>query len=91
MTYANFATALRTKLTWLVIGPVSSVFSTAKGGRASKTIVLPTSFSVNQTCLPSGVAAMLGQNGLACGTRARRSRASATAMTTVSGVNDEHT
>jgi len=25
-------------------------------------------FRVNQTCLLSGVAAMLGQNGLACGT-----------------------
>ena len=24
------------------------------------------SFSVNQTCLPSGVAAMFGQNGLSC-------------------------
>ncbi|HKT99503.1 MAG TPA: hypothetical protein VJS30_23700 [Paraburkholderia sp.] len=27
---------------------------------------MPTSLSVNQTCLPSGVAARSGQNGLAC-------------------------
>jgi len=26
-------------------------------------------FSVNHTCVPSGVAAMLGQNGLSCFTR----------------------
>ena len=58
--------ALRTMLTWLVIGPVSSVFRSANGGCASKTWVLPMSFSVNQTCVPSGVAAMFGQNGLAC-------------------------
>ena len=43
--------------------PSPEGFSTLKGGRASNTIVLPTSFSVNQTCLPSGVAAMSGQNG----------------------------
>jgi hypothetical protein len=30
---------------------------------------LPISFNVNQTCLPSGVAAILGQNGLSWGTR----------------------
>ena len=35
----------------------------------SNTIVLPMSFSVNQTCLPSGVTAMFGQNGLSCLTR----------------------
>jgi hypothetical protein len=58
--------ALRAKLTWLVIGPVSIDFSTANGGCASNTMVLPMSFSVNQTCLPSGVAAMFGQNGLSC-------------------------
>ena len=62
--------ALRTMLTWLVIGPVSSVFNSANGGCASNTWILPVSFSVNQTCLLSGVAAMLGQNGLACGTLA---------------------
>src|SRR5262245_57926783 len=78
------------KLTWLVIGPVSSVFSTANGGRASNTVVLPTSFSVNQTCFPSGVAAMLGQNGLPCGTRPTIS-CLATEITTVSGVKEEHT
>ncbi len=53
-------------LTWLVIGPVDSVLSSAKGGLASKTCVWPTSLSVNHTCAPSGVAAMSGQNGLAC-------------------------
>ena len=53
------------KVTWLVIGPLSMVFSAANGGRASNTVVFPTSFSVNHTCRPSGVAAMLGQNGLA--------------------------
>jgi hypothetical protein len=52
----------------LVIGPVSSVLSTENGGLASNTWVLPVSLSVNQTCEPSGVAAMLGQNGLACRT-----------------------
>ena len=37
--------------------------STWNGGWAAKTITLPTSFSVNQTCSPSGEAAILGQNG----------------------------
>src|SRR5258705_12028390 len=69
VTYAKVPLALLAKLTWLVIGPVSIVFSTVNGGRASNTITLPTSFSVNQTCEPSGVAAILGQKGLACGTR----------------------
>ena len=46
----------------------SSVLSMLKGGFASNTWVLPVSFSVNQTCEPSGVAAMFGQKGLACGT-----------------------
>lgn len=57
------------KFTWLVIGPVSIVFSIVNGGRASNTLTLPISFNVNQTCLPSGVAAILGQNGLSWGTR----------------------
>src|SRR5262249_59032605 len=65
--YANMPLALRTILTWLVIGPVSRVFKSVNGGCASKTWVLPVSFRVNQTCLLSGVAEMLGQNGLACG------------------------
>src|SRR5216684_6506278 len=56
--------ALRTILTWFVIGPVSRVFKSANGGCPSNTWVLPLSFRVNQTCLLSGVAAMLGQNGL---------------------------
>jgi len=60
--------ALRTILTWLVIGPVSRVFKSANGGCPSNTWVLPVSFRVNQTCLLSGVAAMLGQKGLACAT-----------------------
>src|SRR6266481_6443427 len=64
VTYANMPLALRTILTWLVIGPVSRVFKSVNGGCASNTWVLPVSFRVNQTCLLSGVAAMLGQNGL---------------------------
>ena len=56
---------LETKLTWLVMGPVSRVLSNTKGGFASKTWVNPVSLSVNQIWLPSGVAAMLGQKGLA--------------------------
>ena len=36
-------------LTWLVMGPVSSVFNSAKGGRPSNTCVLPRSFNVNHT------------------------------------------
>ena len=66
------------------------VLSSANGGRASNTWVLPVSLSVNHTWLPSGVAAMLGQNGLACATRPTIAW-SATVMTTVSGLNDEHT
>ena len=62
--------AVRAKLTWLVIGPVSIVLIGLNGGLALNTCVLPMSFSVNQTCLPSGVAAMFGQNGLSCLTRA---------------------
>ncbi len=68
VTYANCPLAVRAKLTWFVIGPVSSTFRIAKGGRASNATVLPMSFSVNHTCLPSGVAAMLGQKGLGCAT-----------------------
>src|ERR1700742_2331458 len=63
---------------------------TLKGGSALNTSVLPVSFSVNHTCLPSGVAAMLGQNGLACGTWPTIVW-SATETTTVSGLNDEQT
>src|SRR5258706_7142055 len=90
VTYANVPRALWTMLTWLVIGPVSIVFKTANGGRALNTITRPTSFSVNQTCLPSGEDAMLGQNGLAWLTRPTISSV-ATEITTVSGVNDEQT
>jgi hypothetical protein len=36
------------------------------GGLALNTCALPTSLSVNQTWLPSGIAAMFGQNGLSC-------------------------
>ncbi len=54
---------VRAKLTWLVIGPVSIALSVAKGGLASIATVLPTSFSLYQTCLPSGDAAMLGAEG----------------------------
>src|SRR5258708_15264172 len=86
VTYAKLPFALRAKLTWLVIGPVSIVFRTEKGGLASNTTVLPMSLSVNQTCLPSGVAAMFVQKGLGWATRPTIWR-SATAITTVSGVN----
>ena len=46
------------------------------------------SLRVNQTCWPSGVAAIFGQNGLSCLTRATIVW-SATLTTSVSGVNDE--
>src|SRR5215468_1993940 len=74
VTYANVPRALRAKLTWLVIGPVSSVASTANGGRAANTMTLPTSFSVNHTWLPSGVAAMLGQNRVSTTMHVNRSQ-----------------
>ncbi len=48
------------------------------------------SFSVNQTCLPSGVAAMFGQNALACSMVAI-TLCSATDTTLVRGWNDEQT
>src|SRR6202011_2433518 len=66
--YANWPFAFRTMLTWLVIGPVSRVASTLNGGSALNTSVLPVSFRVSHTWRPSGVAAMLGQKGDACGT-----------------------
>src|SRR5579859_1528278 len=66
VTYANVPFAVWAKFTWLVIGPVSIALIRLNGGFALNTWVLPTSLSVNQTWLPSGVAAMFGQNGLAC-------------------------
>ncbi len=78
------------KLTWLVIGPVASVRIGAKGGLASNTCVRPTSFNVNQTCLPSGDAAMFGQNGLSCFTWPT-TWCVRTEITTVSGLKDEQT
>src|ERR1700761_9616967 len=66
------------------------VLSTLNGGCALNTSVLPVSFRVNQTCLPSGVAAILGQNGLACSTLPT-TLWSATVITAVSGVKDEQT
>ena len=75
-------------MTWLVIGPVSKALIGANGGFASNTIVRPMSLSVNQTCLPSGVAAMLGQNGLSCFTRPTTCLL-AVSITTVSGLNEE--
>jgi hypothetical protein len=65
-------------------------FSTLNGGFALNTSVLPVSFRVNQTCVPSGDAAIFGQKGLACGTLPTIVW-SATETTTVSGVNDKHT
>src|ERR1700722_303600 len=90
VTYANVPLALCTMLTWLVIGPVSIVFRSANGGRPSKTCVRPVSLSVNQTCEPSGVVAMFGQNGLACTTRPTIAW-DATSTATVSGVSEEQT
>jgi SAM-dependent methyltransferase len=54
----------------------------------SKTCPLPVSLSVNQTCLPSGVAARPGQKGLACRT-VPTIRWSAMDTTSVSGLKDE--
>jgi len=56
----------------------------------TNTWVLPVSFRVNQTCLLSGVAAMLGQNGLSCFTRPTICLVTVS-ITTVSGLKDEHT
>src|SRR5262249_16928671 len=63
---------------------------TSNGGRALNSMVLPTSLSVNQTCFPSGVAAMSGQNGLSCFT-CPTILCSAVATTTVSGLKLEQT
>jgi hypothetical protein len=90
LTYANMPLGVRAKLTWFVIGPVSNDLITANGGRASKTIVRPTSFNVSQTCLPSGVAAIFGQNELSCLTWPTI-WCVATSTTTVSGLKDEQT
>src|ERR1700745_2719696 len=76
--------------TLLVIGPVLKTLRTENGGCASNTSVLPTSLSVNHTCFPSGVAAMSGQNGLAC-LILPTIVWSATEITSVSGLNDEQT
>ena len=57
----------------------------AKGGAASITCVLPLSLRVNHTCLPSALTARLGENGLACGTRATTS-CEAVSITHNSGV-----
>src|SRR6185369_6312285 len=78
------------RLTWLVSGPVLIILSCAKGGWASMTTVAPISFSVYQTCFPSGVAAMFGQKGLGCGTLATWVWL-ATSNTTSSAVKDEQT
>ena len=67
--YANLPLRLFTKFTWFVIGPVSRRASCSNGGFALYTCTLPASFSVIQTPSFSGLTAMLGQNGLACGIR----------------------
>src|SRR5256884_9572400 len=69
VTYANVPSEFRTIFTWFVIGPVPRIFSTVNGGRPLNTMVLPTSFSVNHTCPPSGVTAMLGENEHSLGIR----------------------
>ena len=68
----------------------SRVFSTVKGGLVSNTIVLPSSFKVGHSCLPSGDAAMSWQNGLACVTRPTIYFV-ALSMTAVSSEKLEHT
>ena len=73
-----------------MIGPLSRTFSTLKGGFASKTITLPTSFRVSQTWSPSGAAAMLGQNGDSCFTLPT-TLCVATETTAVSGLKLEQT
>ena len=78
------------KLTWFVMGPVSSTATVAKGGSALNTWVFPMSLSVNHTCLPSGVAAMSGQKGEACFTRPTIWWF-LVSITTVSGVKLEQT
>src|SRR5262245_14519121 len=90
VTYANGPYAVRAKWTGFVIGTVSITLTTANGGRALNPLVLPTSLSVSQTCLPSGLAAMSGQNGLSCFT-CPTILCSAVAMTTVSGLKLEQT
>src|ERR1700739_2620844 len=72
------------------MGPVSRTFSVLKGGCQSTTWCRPVSFSVIQTCLPSGVAAIFGQNGLTCLTVATI-LCVAVEMTSVSGLNEEQT
>src|SRR4030095_12692965 len=69
VTYANLPLRLFTRFTWLVIGPVSNKAFSPKGGCALKTCTLPTSFKVIHTSSFSGLMSMLGQKGLACGTR----------------------
>jgi hypothetical protein len=51
----------------LVIGPVSSTVFSANGGFALNTCTFPASFSVIHTSSFSGVTAILGENGVACG------------------------
>jgi hypothetical protein len=56
--------ALRTILTWLVIGPVLRVFKSANGGCPSNTWVLQVSFRVNQTPEGKGLLGALRYFGL---------------------------
>src|SRR5258706_11465752 len=72
------------------MGPVSMTRITPNGGLAAKIITFPTSFKVNQTCSPSGEAAILGQNGETCFTRPTISWVFVL-TTTVSGVKLEQT
>src|SRR6185369_6465808 len=81
---------LLTKLTWLLMGPVSKSAFCSNGGFALKTWVLPTSLSVIQTSSFSGVTAIFGQNGLACGNLLMTS-CEATSITASSGVKLEQT
>src|SRR5262249_22302570 len=80
----------RTTFTWLVIGPVSKVALTSKGGSARNTCVLPISFKVSHTCLLSGDAAMFGEKGDAWATVAI-TLCVFTSTTFVSGIKLEQT
>src|ERR1700719_4017850 len=89
VTYANWPFMFRTILTWFVIGPVSRIAQTLKGGRALNSSVLPVSFNVNHTCCPSGVAEILGQKGDGWGTVSTMSLL-LTSTTTVSVTKLQH-
>ena len=78
-----------TKLTWFVMGPVSIVPRTAKVCASTMTVV-PTSSSVTQTSLPSGLAARLAERADGIGMRFITSCVLAS-ITSSSAVREEFT